>query len=260
MTTADPRARQLAESRYRNGYGPTLAEPWEKLNPDVRQDHVNEAAAWLRSAVAAGLMPPTDSRAGALTDAVGALEAHLESFFCEHPEERQNSPWVLGWKDATAELRRLVTEDASPPAVEDLAAADNPTPLRWGLDDVLWCDDESVIVLLSGPDREPYWLELDPERAAVLRQNLAGPEGEAQQPETQAHPSRDRWYIEILDGDGWDLTSRFHTERDAAVRDMDRRNGAAPQWDDGKPVRRRLVRETTTHTVESAVSQPGKEA
>lgn len=51
-----------------------------------------------------------------------------------------------------------------------------PVQLRWGLDDVMWGDDDSVIVLLSGPDREPYWLELDQERAAVLRQNLAGPE------------------------------------------------------------------------------------
>jgi hypothetical protein len=59
-----------------------------------------------------------------------------------------------------------------------IADADNPTPLRWGLDDVLWGDDDSVIVLLSGPDLEPYWLELDPERAAVLRRNLAGPDGE----------------------------------------------------------------------------------
>jgi hypothetical protein len=181
MNATDPRALQLAEARYRNGFGPTLAEPWEQLHPDVRQDHVNEADAWLRSAVAAGLVPtaegPTGSRTAALTDAVGALEAHLESFFCEHPEERQNSPWVLGWKDATAEVHRLVTEDASPPAVENLAAADNPTPLRWGLDDVLWGDDDSVIVLMSGPDLEPYWLELDQERAAVLRQNLAGPEG-----------------------------------------------------------------------------------
>jgi hypothetical protein len=42
----------------------------------------------------------------------------------------------------------------------------------------MWGDDDSVIVMLSGPDREPYWLELDQERAAVLRQNLAGPDGE----------------------------------------------------------------------------------
>lgn len=60
----------------------------------------------------------------------------------------------------------------------DLASADNPTPLRWGLNDVLWGDDDTVTVLMSGPDREPYWLELEPERAAVLRQDLAGPDGE----------------------------------------------------------------------------------
>ncbi|MFD6470525.1 hypothetical protein [Streptomyces goshikiensis] len=57
----------------------------------------------------------------------------------------------------------------------DLAAADNPTQLRWGLDDVLWGDDDTVTVLLSGPQGEPYWLELGEERAAALRQNLAGP-------------------------------------------------------------------------------------
>jgi hypothetical protein len=34
-----------------------------------------------------------------------------------------------------------------------------------------------VTVLLSGPAGEPYWLELDPERAAVLREDLAGPDG-----------------------------------------------------------------------------------
>lgn len=61
-----------------------------------------------------------------------------------------------------------------PQPTEDLASADNPTHLRWGLNDVLWSDDDSVIVMLSGPDREAYWLELDPERAAVLREDLAG--------------------------------------------------------------------------------------
>jgi hypothetical protein len=56
-----------------------------------------------------------------------------------------------------------------------IADAPNPTQLRWGLNDVMWGDDDSVTVLLSGPDGEPYWLELDPERAAVLREDLAGP-------------------------------------------------------------------------------------
>ncbi|MFE1950004.1 hypothetical protein ACFW9D_05980 [Streptomyces sp. NPDC059524] len=61
-----------------------------------------------------------------------------------------------------------------------------PTQLRWGLDDVMHGDDDSVTVVLSGPAREPYWLELDPERAAVLRDALAGldTEAEGQEPAT----------------------------------------------------------------------------
>ncbi|MGP3737973.1 hypothetical protein ACTWJ9_33220 (plasmid) [Streptomyces sp. GDS52] len=51
-----------------------------------------------------------------------------------------------------------------------------PTPLRWGLDDVMHGDDDTTTVLLSGPSGEPYWLELEPERAAALRESLAGPE------------------------------------------------------------------------------------
>lgn len=58
----------------------------------------------------------------------------------------------------------------------DPTVADEPVRLRWGLNDVLWGDDDTVIVCMSGPGREPYWLELDPEQAAVLRQDLAGPE------------------------------------------------------------------------------------
>jgi hypothetical protein len=64
------------------------------------------------------------------------------------------------------------------PGATSIADADSPTQLRWGLNDVMWGDDDSVIVLLSGPDGEPYWLELDADRAAALRQDLAGPDGE----------------------------------------------------------------------------------
>jgi hypothetical protein len=81
----------------------------------------------------------------------------------------------------TARLRDHINNeirlaDEQPPV--DIAAADNPTPLRWGLGDVLWGDDDTVTVLLSGPGGEPYWLELDQERAAVLREDLAGPDTE----------------------------------------------------------------------------------
>lgn len=53
-----------------------------------------------------------------------------------------------------------------------------PVQLRWGLDDVQYGDDGTITVMLSDPARKPYWLELDRELAAVLRANLAGPDGE----------------------------------------------------------------------------------
>jgi len=54
----------------------------------------------------------------------------------------------------------------------------DPAPLRWGLDDIEHGDDDSVTVLLSGPDGRPYRLELDPGRAVALRGALAGFEGD----------------------------------------------------------------------------------
>lgn len=51
-----------------------------------------------------------------------------------------------------------------------------PIPLRWGLDDVMYGDDDTTTLLLSGPGGEPYELELDPERTTALRDALAGPE------------------------------------------------------------------------------------
>lgn len=110
------------------------------------------------------------------------------------------------------------------PAGHPIADADNPTPLRWGLNDVLYGDDDTVIVMLSGPDREPYWLELDEERAAVLRQDLAGPGGE----ETDTLPA---WLYQrfMTDGEGWDnldADQRSYWEHQArAVRRAIARNG-----------------------------------
>lgn len=57
------------------------------------------------------------------------------------------------------------------------AGPDTPTPLRWGLNDAELGDDNSVTLFLSGPDREPYVLELEPERAAAIRSVLDEPKG-----------------------------------------------------------------------------------
>lgn len=58
--TTDPRILQLAESRYRDGYGAWAADAWDNLDAALRQHLIGEAAAWLKAAVAAGLMPPSE--------------------------------------------------------------------------------------------------------------------------------------------------------------------------------------------------------
>lgn len=86
--------------------------------------------------------------------------------------------------------------------------------------------------------------------------------GEAQQDETQAHPPYHVWYVETRDGlaDQWAPGMRFPERADAAER-YQNLSEHHPLWKDGTPVERRLVRETTSYTVEPAVvSQPGKEA
>lgn len=86
----------------------------------------------------------------------------------------------------------------------------DPIPLRWGLNDVEWCDDDNVIVLLSGPDGEPYTLELEPSQAAVLREDLAGPDGPA--------AFRAAWDTEQVGPlYGREEVARAHCERDARL-------------------------------------------
>ncbi|MFB7592381.1 hypothetical protein [Streptomyces sp. NPDC056169] len=140
----------------------------------------------------------------------------------------------------------------------DPTIADDPIPLRWGLGDVLHGDDDTVIVCLSGPapHRAPYWLELDPERAAALRDDLAGP-AVGQPAEAQAahetQPPRIRWRVEHYDPLAKEWAPGIALlVRERAVERLEHARTQAPRWkDDGKPVERRLVRETTTWTVEN---------
>jgi hypothetical protein len=129
----------------------------------------------------------TEGAAGPLSDSgpvladadPNALLRHAEHYLSVlHTHHTRHDNLAANYGCAGCELRDAIRAQQDADPAHPIADADNPTPLRWGLDDVQWVDDGSVIVMLSGPDLEPYWLELDPERAAVLRQNLAGPEGE----------------------------------------------------------------------------------
>jgi hypothetical protein len=99
----------------------------------------------------------------------------------EHLMDQRYGPdcsYGIGGMDVARELRRLADEQPTTPTTTPTA---DPIPLRWGLDDIEHGDDDTVTVLLSGPDGRPYWLELNPERANALREALADPE-KAQQP------------------------------------------------------------------------------
>lgn len=122
-----------------------------------------------------GLMPypcPTGRRAGAQNCEPPSFRAASEPAGAPVAAEQP-----AGVPESHPDRHSASQAPLRAPDGADIAAADNPTPLRWGLGDVLWGDDDTVTVLLSGPGGEPYWLELDQERAAVLREDLAGPDG-----------------------------------------------------------------------------------
>ncbi|MDP5310444.1 hypothetical protein [Streptomyces poriferorum] len=187
----------------------------------------------------------------------------------------------------------LGTTDQQPTTVLDGL---EPVQLRWGLDDVMYGDDDTATVLLSGPGGEPYWVEMDPERTAALREALAGPEAQPatdqhehvwatvpangayaqlmgltwtrcttcdQQPatdqpdEAEAHPTEVTWIGEMQESDG--LWGYLRADHDRAV--VEKRTAQLqkrfPAWNDGTPIRTRLVRKTTTYTV--AADQPDTE-
>ena len=167
--------------------------------------------------------PITDQQHIALTrsDLAVILAHHADVLAAQLRSDAGRDAWIAAER-LTEHANELTTEEKpsavtelldniwtfnleqQPATTEDLASADNPTPLRWGLNDVLRSDDDSVIVMLSGPDREAYWLELDPERAAVLREDLAGPP--AVETHIVADGSNDPEHID--DCPGCDTTAR----------------------------------------------------
>ncbi|MFZ3592268.1 hypothetical protein [Streptomyces sp. BH104] len=79
----DPRIRQLAESRYRNGYGVTSEDAWDQLDPALKQHLTSEAGAWLRAAVAAGIVPsaerPTPDHSAVWVDEEGFVYGEYQT-------------------------------------------------------------------------------------------------------------------------------------------------------------------------------------
>jgi hypothetical protein len=69
-------------------------------------------------------------------------------------------------------------------------------------------------------------------------------------------PPDTSWYVEVFDGAGWLRDSRSFNDREFAVERLTSQQRVAPAWADGTPVQRRLIRETTTYTIEPTKGQP----
>jgi hypothetical protein len=71
------------------------------------------------------------------------------------------------------------------------------------------------------------------------------------QPTTEAHPAEHSWRAELHDplANEWAPGTRY-VGRDRAVNALAHARSVGPTWRDGTPTRRRLVRATTTYTVE----------
>ncbi|ACX71171.1 hypothetical protein pZL12.94 [Streptomyces phage ZL12] len=129
-----------------------------------------------------------------------ALAAWLESA-AERLGDTEASLATLLDPPALAVAQQLLgTSTAAAPAVDE----QEPVQLRWGLDDVMYGDDDTTTVLLSGPGREPYWVELDPERTAALREALAGPAAPPASADRAAPRDRIRRAVCEAEGFAWD--------------------------------------------------------
>ncbi|MFF9003597.1 hypothetical protein ACF1GW_38530 [Streptomyces achromogenes] len=86
--------------------------------------------------------------------------------------------------------------------------------------------------------------------------------GEAQQDPTrdgaEAHPAEHTWAAELYDpvADEWVPGTRYAV-RDRAVNHLEHARTIGPTWKDGTPTQRRLVRATTTYTVEDPAAVAG---
>ena len=110
-------------------------------------------------------------RQAAAVDTAGAPLGRAACPVCGLPIPLTNAG-VVSFHDADAAGQQCDGSQCAPAEAAQVAEQ-APMRLRWGLDDVEYADDGSIVVLLSGPAGEPYVLELDRERAAALREALA---------------------------------------------------------------------------------------
>jgi hypothetical protein len=228
------------------------------------------------------------------TDAAGALPADWPPAVRAAFWTAVNAPTYDESAAATLAFAQLLTAPATPPssggthglsvqhadALWDAIATPGPSRETYVEQHKQVCHTVAEIIGELTPPAEPTT-----ERAAVLAEAIRRVEDPVErartstglglgweaardglrrmadeaQPEAEARPPRHTWRVETRDplANEWAPGSHF-LNRQHAVERYETANSRAPLWEDGTPVERRIVRETTTYTVEepTAEAQP----
>jgi hypothetical protein len=123
-SAAPPADRAELRDRIRRAVCEASGFAWD--SDMLEPDEYGEVA----DAVLAVLPAPAD-RAAILQEAATRLEADMERFFAEWPDEPRNSPYALGRKDAATELRRVADEAQQPETQADDGAETARAMLFW---------------------------------------------------------------------------------------------------------------------------------
>jgi hypothetical protein len=167
----------------------------------------------------------------------------------------QPGDWVLkfdGHFVAKSDVAfRAVWEPAVSSAPADRAAVLREAAARY----------EDMLAKATTSDDPRYWTAVRDVTLGLRR--LAGEardEQETQQTETEAQPPYHRWSIETRDAvaDQWTPGTPI-ADRDKAVERYGHVTANWPTWKDGTPVERRLVRATTTYTVETGPAEAAQQ-
>lgn len=183
---------------------------------------------------------------------IGELTADPESGreqLAECIHEGLSDEWTRLYRIAAVPARRILgaTEQAD---TETAPAVDRAATLHEAAD-VLDQRAAGLEALSSSSFGEESFAARElTEQAGRLRRLAA----EAQQPTpapAEAHPAEHTWAAELHDplANEWIPGTRYLV-RDRAVNDLDHARKIAATWKDGTPTERRLVRATTTYTVE----------
>ncbi|MFJ8144661.1 hypothetical protein ACIQ6R_06250 [Streptomyces sp. NPDC096048] len=152
--------------------------------------------------------------------------------------ERERPPREPHWNKAFPADREVFEAMADAVLAGVPVLADRTAVLREAADEI------------AGIDFHPNARARSLDVAAGLARRLRRMADETAATETQAHPPLHQWRVEILDGDEWMPASGLRRDRSQAAEQLRMSSERRPLWNDGTRVQRRLVRETTTYTVE----------